>query len=276
MTQNQDSVEELELKLLLQAIEGKYGYEFGNYAKASMVRRIRRHMKAAGTDRISDLIPLFLHDDGAFGNFVKDMSVVVTEMFRDPNFFKALREDIIPILKTYPFIKVWHAGCATGQEAYSMAILLDEEGLLDRSQIYATDFNDIALRHARTGIYPEESLSLYEENYLKSGGKKSLSDYCHRGYESVKFNGRLAEHITFANHNLVTDGVFGEMNLILCRNVLIYFNQELQNRVLNLLVDSLRSRGILCIGRRENLQFSGVIEQLEEIDRSQRIYRKRQ
>lgn len=274
MTKPVDSDQDFELKLLLRAVQEKYGYQFGSYARASLMRRVRRHMKMSGVQHISDLIPLFLHDESAFAAFVKDMSVVVTEMFRNPDFFKSLRENIVPILKTYPFIKVWHAGCASGQEAYSMAILLDEEGLLDRSQIYATDFNDQALRHAKTGIYPEKEMALYEENYQKAGGKKELSDYCHRGYDSVKFNGRLTEHITFANHNLVTDGVFGEMNLILCRNVLIYFNQELQDRVLQLLFDSLCSRGVLCVGKRENILFSAISNQLEVTDRDQRIYRK--
>ena len=275
MTESQDNGQDLELKLLLMAAEEKYGYQFSNYARASLMRRVRRHMKMAGVQHISDLIPLFFHDEPAFAAFVKDMSVVVTEMFRDPDFFKSLREKIVPILKTYPFIKIWHAGCASGQEAYSMAILLDEAGLLDRCQIYATDFNDQALRHAKTGIYPEEDMTLYEENYKKSGGLKELSGYCHRGYDSVKFNGRLAEHITFANHNLVTDGVFGEMNLVMCRNVLIYFNQELQDRVLTLLMDSLCSRGVLCIGKRENIHFSAIGDQLDVADRVQRIYRKK-
>ncbi|WP_062267380.1 CheR family methyltransferase [Endozoicomonas arenosclerae] len=275
MTEPRETDQDFELKLLLTAVEEKYGYEFGSYARASLMRRVRRHMQMSGVEHISDLIPLFLHDESAFAAFVKDMSVVVTEMFRNPDFFKSLRENIVPILKTYPFIKVWHAGCASGQEAYSMAILLDEEGLLDRCQIYATDFNDQALRHAKTGIYPEEDMALYEENYRQAGGTKELSKYCHRGYDSVKFNGRLAEHITFANHNLVTDGVFGEMNLILCRNVLIYFNQDLQNRVLQLLFDSLCSRGILCIGKRENIQFSSIGDQLEVADRNQKIYRKK-
>ena len=267
--------QELEVKLLLQAIEERYGYHFGDYAKASLMRRVRKHLEKSGVKNISDLIPLFIHDEHAFAGFVKDMSVVVTEMFRDPEFFQALREEVVPLLKTYPFIKIWHAGCATGQEAYSMAIMLAEEGLLDRCQIYATDFNDQALRHARTGIYPEEDFNLYAENYRKSGGTQTLSKYCHKGYDSVKFNGRLAEHITFANHNLVTDGVFGEMNLVLCRNVLIYFNVELQNRVLELLSESLCSRGILCLGKRENIRFSSVNNELEAMNLSQRIYRKK-
>ncbi|OED44808.1 chemotaxis protein CheR [Endozoicomonas sp. (ex Bugula neritina AB1)] len=267
--------QELELSLLLQAVKERYGYEFTHYAKASMIRRIRKYMKVAKAERISDLIPLFIHNETAFSLFVKDMSVTVTEMFRDPEFFHALRTNVIPVLKTFPFVKIWHAGCATGQEAYSMAILLDEENVLDRCQIYATDFNDNSLKIARSGIYPDSDMALYEENYIQSGGCQTLDKYCSRGYDSVKFNGRLAEHITFANHNLVSDGVFGEMNLVLCRNVLIYFNDELQDRVLKLLVNSLRSKGFLCLGRRENIQFSQIANQIDTIDRLQRIFRKK-
>ena len=201
-----NKIEDLELKLLLEAISSQYGHDFHDYAKASMLRRIKKHLSSAKLENISDLIPLFLHDQEAFNRFVKDMSVVVTEMFRDPDFFQALRRDVIPILKTYPFIKIWHAGCASGQEVYSMAILLAEEGLLDRCQIYATDFNEHALDMARQGIYPQSEMSVYEKNYQLAGGNAQLSDYCTQRYDSVKFNGKLAERITFANHNLVTDG----------------------------------------------------------------------
>ena len=272
---NKPDREELELTLLLKAISSYYGHDFHDYARASMVRRVHRHMENVGISRISGLIPHFLHDTEAFNDFVRDMSVVVTEMFRDPTFFRALREEVVPILKTYPFIKIWHAGCASGQEVYSMAILLEEEGLLDRCHMYATDFNEHALDMARKGIYPQQDMPKYEENYKISGGTGKLADYCRQRYDSVKFNERLAERITFANHNLVTDGVFGEMNLVLCRNVLIYFNQTLQNRVLTLLADSLMPRGILCIGRRENLIQSTICDQVEFLNHEQRIYRRK-
>ena len=266
--------EALELKLLLEAINTYYGHDFHDYAKASMLRRIRRHMERVGVKQISALIPCFLHDKESFNSFVKDMSVVVTEMYRDPEFFLALRNEVIPLLKTYPFIKIWHAGCASGQEVYSMAVMLEEEGLLNRCQIYATDFNESALKMARKGIYPQDEMSVYEENYQLAGGKQQLSNYCRQQYDSIKFKNRLSERVTFANHNLVTDGIFGEMNLILCRNVLIYFNQTLQDRVLNLLTDSLIPKGILCIGRRENLKHSTMNDQVESLNHSQRIYRK--
>lgn len=272
---NRPNREELELKLLLRAISSYYGHDFHDYAKASMVRRVYKHMEKVGINRVSALIPHFLHDTEAFNDFVRDMSVVVTEMFRDPKFFLSLRKEVVPILKTYPFVKIWHAGCASGQEVYSMAILLEEEGLLDRCQIYATDFNEHALNVARKGIYPQDEMGIYEENYKIAGGKGKLANYCHQRYDSVKFNGRLSERITFANHNLVTDGVFGEMNLVLCRNVLIYFNRALQNRVLKLLADSLVTRGVLCIGRRENLLQSVIENEVEALNHPQRIYRMR-
>ena len=267
--------EELETRLLLEAISTYYGYDFHNYATASMSRRIDRHMQKVGLQWVSELIPRFLHDRETFNDFVKDMSVVVTEMFRDPTFFLTLRQKVIPLLRTYPFIKIWHAGCASGQEVYSMAILLEEEGLLERCQIYATDFNEDALNMARKGIYPEKELEIYEDNYRTAGGKKHLADYCLQQYNSIKLNERLKKRITFANHNLVTDGIFGEMNLVLCRNVLIYFNQKLQDRVLELLLESLTPRGVLCIGRRENILFSAINDCLIPLNQEERIYRKK-
>ncbi len=267
-------LERLELNLLLEAIQERYGYDFNDYAKASMIRRVKKYMETLEVSHISDLIPLFLHDGRAFHQFVKSLSVVVTEMFRDPDVFKVLREDIIPVLKTYPFIKIWHAGCASGQEVYSMAILLEEEGILDRCQIYATDFNDDALKTAKKGIYQAEDISLYEKNYRLSGGSRQLSDYWVSLYDSIKINSRLVERVTFANHNLVTDGVFGEMNLVMCRNVLIYFNEQLQDRALSLIDESLCPRGFLCIGRRENLKFSQIRKNLEDVSNRLRIYRK--
>ena len=185
-----------------------------------------------------------------------------------------MRKEVIPRLKTYPFIKIWHAGCASGQEVYSLAIILEEEGILDRCRIYATDFNDKALEQAREGIYPSAEVSLYEKNYRLCGGKHQLDDYWVNLYNSVKMNSRLSERVTFANHNLVTDGVFGEMNLVLCRNVLIYFNARLQDRALNLINESLCPRGFLCIGRRENLKFSQIRKHLESVNNTLRIYRK--
>ncbi|USE37550.1 protein-glutamate O-methyltransferase CheR [Endozoicomonas sp. SCSIO W0465] len=267
-------LERLELELLLDAVKTRYGYDFHDYARASMIRRVRKYMEQTGIHQVSELIPLFLHDHRAFYRFVKSLSVVVTEMFRDPDVFQVLREEVIPVLKTYPFIKIWHAGCASGQEVYSMAILLEEEGILDRCQIYATDFNDDALKLAKKGIYPAENIALYENNYRLSGGKNQLDDYWVNLYDAIKINSRLSDRVTFANHNLVTDGVFGEMHLVMCRNVLIYFNEQLQDRALTLINDSLCPRGFLCIGRRENLKFSPIRNHLEGVSNTLRIYRK--
>ena len=267
-------LEALELDLLLRAIQSRYGYDFHNYARASIIRRVKKHLDEVGVGQISDLIPLFLRDSQAFYRFVKSLSVVVTEMFRDPEVFRVLRAEVIPVLKTYPFIKIWHAGCASGQEVYSLAIVLEEEGILDRCQIYATDFNDDALSVARKGIYSGEDGARYGHNYRLAGGKRQPSDYWVSLYDAIKVNSRLARRVTFANHNLVTDGVFGEMNLVMCRNVLIYFNEQLQDRALSLINDSLCPRGFLCIGRRENLCFSQIRRQLEDVDNTLRIYRK--
>lgn len=267
-------LEALELDLLLCAVQSRYGYDFHDYAKASIIRRVKKHLDEAGVSQISELIPLFLRDSRAFYRFVKSLSVVVTEMFRDPEVFCVLRAEVIPVLRTYPFIKIWHAGCASGQEVYSLAIVLEEEGILDRCQIYATDFNDDALNLARKGIYCGENIARYEKNYQLAGGKRQPADYWVSLYDAIKINSRLAQRITFANHNLVTDGVFGEMNLVMCRNVLIYFNEQLQERALSLINDSLCPRGFLCIGRRENLGFSHIRSQLEDVDNTLRIYRK--
>jgi chemotaxis protein methyltransferase CheR len=196
-------------------------------------------------------------------------------MFRDKAFYKSLRENVIPILKTYPFIKIWHAGCSTGQEAYSMAIMLQEEGLYDRTTIYATDFNQQALNHAKEGIYSTALIKEYTTNYQLSGGKESFSNYYTSNYDSVIMNQSLKKNIVWANHNLVTDSVFAEANLILCRNVLIYFDKELQNKVQTLFYNSLISGGILCLGSKESLRFSDVYENYIDCDSKQRIFKKK-
>lgn len=269
------ALELLEMELLLTAVHQYYGYDFNAYAQASMLRRIKKFMTEHHQQHISDLIALFLHSPAAFAQFLNSLSVIVTEMFRNPNVFKHIRSDVIPVLQSYPFVKIWHAGCATGQEAYSLAIVLAEEGLLDRCQIYATDFNEDALDTAKAGIYPEASFSTYEQGYLQAGGAGAFNDYWVRSYGSMKINQQLADHITFANHNLVTDGVFGEMHFILCRNVLIYFNETLQNEVLKLLYNSLVPRGFLCIGAREVLKYSSIQSELDIVHKPSRIYRKK-
>lgn len=267
-------VERIEIDLLLDGIGRRWGYDFTHYSHASLKRRLEHARGEAGVRRFTELLDLLLHDQRAFDGFLKHMSITVTEMFRDPLFYKALRESVIPVLKTFPFVKIWHAGCATGEEVYSMAVLLHEENFLDRARIYATDFNKHSLDIAEKGVYPAANMEVYAANYAASGGKRDFSDYYSAGYDLVKFKDFLKERITFSYHNLVTDGVFGEMNLVCCRNVLIYFDKVLQNRVLHLFKDSLRHGGFLCLGSKETLNFSGVKEFYEPIVSKQKIYKK--
>ena len=224
---------------------------------------------------IAEMIPKLLHDSSFFELLLFDFSITVTEMFRDPSFYLSVRKKVIPYMKTYPFTKIWHAGCATGEEVYSMAILLKEETSLDKATIYATDFNDSALSKSKSGIYPINNVQKYTANYQEAGGAGSFSEYYHSQYDSIILDQSLKKRLTFANHNLVTDGVFGEMNLILCRNVLIYFNRDLQNRVLKLFYDSLIDGGFLCLGNRESAQFSEVSKDFELIDAKEKIYKKK-
>jgi len=265
-------VSQIEVSLLLDAIYQRYGYDFKQYSQASIKRRVQHHLSRTSFDRISDLIPSILHDEEAFTSLFLDISVTVTEMFRDPWFYLALREKVVPFLKTFPFINVWQAGCATGEEVYSLAILLKEEGLYERSRIYATDFNDTALEKARSRIYPMERIQEYSRNYQKAGGKKSLADYYRAQYQSIIVDRSLQENVTFANHNLATDGVFSEMHLILCRNVMIYFDRALQNRVLRLFRDSLCYNAFLCIGSKETLRFSDVKGDFLDFSAKEKIY----
>jgi chemotaxis protein methyltransferase CheR len=272
---NHNEIEKIETDLFIEAVYRRYGYDFRHYAKASVRRRVRGLLQKTGYRRISEMIPKLLYDESFFESLLYDFSVTVTEMFRDPEFFQALREKVIPYLKTYPFIKIWHAGCATGEEVYSLAILLTEEELYDRATIFATDFNEIALKEAKDGIYPIENIKNFTFNYQQGGGRESFSKYYHARYESVIMDKSLKRKITFANHNLVTDGVFGEMHLILCRNVLIYFDKVLQDRVFHLFNDSLIRKGFLCLGTKESLQFSEVAQHFKSVDEKTKIYQKR-
>jgi len=268
-------VEEIEIDLLLEALFRRYGYDFRHYAKASITRRIRHLLGKTSHSRISEMIPELLYDKSFFEKIVYDFSITVTEMFRDPGFYRAIREKVIPYLKTYPFIKIWHAGCATGEEVYSIAIVLKEEGLYDRATIFATDFNNAALAKGKEGIYSLENIKQYTLNYQDAGGTSSFSEYYHAQYDSVIMDQSLKKNITFANHNLVTDNTFSEMHLILCRNVLIYFNKTLQDRVLRLFHDSLIHGGFLCLGTKESIQFADVAEAYERTDKKHKIYQKK-
>lgn len=266
--------DDIELQLLLEAIFQRYGYDFRSYSKASVRRRVDQHLLLARYDNIGVLIHAILHKGAAFAALLSCLTINVTEMFRDPDFYKAFREKVVPVLRTHPFLKVWHAGCATGEEIYSMAILLEEEGLYDRSQIYATDIDKEVLEKARRGIFPVAELRKYTDNYQRAGGRASLSDYYTAKYDNVIMDPRLKKNIIFADHDLATDQVFGEMQVIFCRNVMIYFDRELQRRVFRLFYDSLDMGGALCLGSKESLRFADCADQFDVIDKAQRIYRK--
>lgn len=267
--------ERLEIRLLLEAVFLKYGYDFRDYATAHTKRRLAHRMELSGLSNFAQMQHKVIHDEGFFNTLLLDLSINVTEMFRDPWFYKTVRETVVPHLKTYPFIKVWHAGCSAGQEVYSMAILLAEEGMKERAQIYATDFNELILEKAREGIYPIDVIRAYTANYQQGGGTGSFGDYYTADYENVIIERSLRERVLFSSHNLVTDGVFGEMHVIFCRNVLIYFNRDLQNRVLRLFYDSLCPGGFLCLGSKESLKFSELADHFTPVAGREKIYRKK-
>ena len=270
-----ENISALEISLLLEAIYQKYGYDFREYSKAHINRRIMNRLALSGLEDVSQIQSKILKDETFAYQLLQDLSITVTEMFRDQDFYKSLRENVIPILKTYPFIKIWHAGCATGEEAYSMAIILQEEGLYDRTTIYATDFNQHALNRAKEGIFSNAMMKEYIINYTLSGGKESFSDYYTSSYDNAIMNQSLKKNIVWANHNLVTDSVFAEVHLILCRNVLIYFDNTLQNKVQKIFHDSLINGGILCLGTKEGLRFTDFFEKYTELDKKQRIFKKK-
>ena len=273
MEENSENIN-IEIKLFLEAIFQKYGYDFRNYSLAHIKRRILHRLSVSHIGSISIMQDRVLRDPDFLQQILLDFSINVTEMFRDPDFYKAIRKEVVPLLKTYPFIKIWHAGCSTGEEVYSMAILLQEEGLLERTQIYATDFNQNVLKSAKEGIYSVENVKEYTQNYLRAGGKENFSDYYTAHYDRVMMNKDLCENVLFAHHNLVTDSVFSEVNLVICRNVLIYFERVLQNRVVGLFKDSLISGGILCLGSKESLQFNEHAQFFSPLVGKEKIYRK--
>lgn len=269
-----DDLEEMELTLLTEAVYRRYGLDFRNYARASLRRRVRLAMADEGARTISGLLEKLLHDPPAMERLLLRLSINVTAMFRDPGFWQTLRSKIVPHLRSYPFVRIWHAGCATGEEVYSMAILLQEEGLYDRCRIYATDFNEVALQRARDGIVALDQMQEYSTNYLRGGGLHTFSDYYTANYGHAIFKGALKKNVIFSQHNLVTDGSFNEFNLILCRNVMIYFNDALQNRVHGLLYASLRRYGVLALGRKESLRGTPHERDYEAIDDDERIFRR--
>ena len=273
MTKRMDNPD-IEIEMLLEGMFMKYGFDFRSYARTSVKRRIMHNLSKSGLKNISELLHEILYDPTTFNNLLLDLSINFSEMFRDPDFYLTLRKKVVPILKTFPFIKIWNAGCSSGEEVYSTAILLQEEGLYDKCQIYATDFNDAVIQKAKEGIFAMDRIKEYTANYQKAGGEKSFSDYYHAKYDFAAIDPALKKNIVFANHNLVTDSVFGEMNLIMCRNVLIYFNRDLQNHVFKLLRDSLVRSGFLCLGSKEDLGFSNCKDDFEIFAPRERIYKK--
>jgi chemotaxis protein methyltransferase CheR len=271
---SQDGLEGVEIALLLEGIYQHYGYDFRDYAPASLRRRIRERVRVEGLRTVSGLKELVLHDPEAMERLLFGLSINVSAMFRDPAFYRSFRTNVVPLLKTYPFIRIWHAGCSTGEEVYSMAILLLEEGLYERSRIYATDMNEAVLRKAGEGIIPLASMRQYTANYLQAGGRESFSDYYTAAYGSATLRAALRQNIVFAQHNLAVDRSFNEFHVIMCRNVLIYFNQDLQQRVHGLFLESLIRLGFLCLGAKESLKSLAQESSYQAFDADQRIYRK--
>ena len=265
----------IESRLLLEGVRDVYGYDFTGYAEASIRRRIHQWLITSSYKTLSEAQGDVLRDRAVFTELLRGITVNVSEMFRDPAFFKSLRDEVLPHLKTYPFVKIWHAGCATGEEAYSMAILLYEEGFGNRFRMYATDINPEVLEMAQKGIYPLKNMQSHTRNYQSSGGKAAFSDYYSARYGNAAMMPFLKEQIVFASHNLAIDADFGEMQLILCRNVLIYFKQPLKERVYKLFDTCLVPGGFLCIGMKENLDGAGICSGYRELAPKTRIYRKR-
>lgn len=267
-------LERIEIRLLLEGIYQCYGMDFRNYAFSSIRRRIHYRMKIERIETITQLLNGILHDSKMMDRLYQDFSINVTEMFRDPSFFLALRQQVLPSLRKLPAIRIWHAGCSTGEEAYSMAILLKEEGLLDKTTIYATDFNERVLEVANKGEYPIKKMQDYTNNYIRSGGYHDFSEYYTVRGSSAVITKKLSSRIVFAQHNLVTDGSFNEFHLIVCRNVLIYFDRTLQERVHWLFYQSLSSNGILCLGGREGLLANLKGINYQSLDQKERIFQK--
>ncbi|RRS06299.1 protein-glutamate O-methyltransferase CheR [Aquabacterium soli] len=266
---------DLEIRLFLEGVFQQYHYDFRQYSMASLRRRLVLAMERHGCDTLSSLQSRVLREPELFAQMLQYFTVQVSDLFRDPGYFRALREAVVPLLQTYPSIKVWVAGCSTGEEVWSMAILLRETGLLDRSLVYATDINAQSLKTAEAGVYPIERAAQFSRNYLQAGGTGSLSDYYTAGYEAIVFDRQLKKHIVFADHSLATDHVFSEMHLVSCRNVLIYFDRALQDRAVGLFRDALVPRGFLGLGSKETLRFGAHEHVFEPWQAEERLYRRR-
>ena len=266
--------ETIEIDLLLEAVWRRYGFDFRDYARASIKRRLWRRVHAEGLQTITGLQERLLHEPACMERLLLDLSINVTAMFRDPSFYLAFRATVVPLLRTYPFLRIWNAGCSTGEETFSLAILLKEEGLYDRTRIYATDINEAVLVRARSGLFPLEKMQEYTENYLAAGGTQAFSEYYMAAYEGAQFDRSLADNIVFARHNLVTDQTFNEFHVIVCRNVMIYFDTPLQARVHRLFFDSLVRFGVLALGHKESIAFTPHENDYDVIDPSEKLYRK--
>jgi chemotaxis protein methyltransferase CheR len=269
-----EKIEDIEIRLLLEALYGRYHYDFRNYAMASIKRRLKQAKEQLGFATISALQESVLHDPGMLPRLLGYLTVQVSEMFRDPGYFQAIREHVVPHLRTYPSLKVWVAGCSSGEELYSLVILFREEGLEKRTLFYATDINQDALRIAESGTYSLDRIQLFTENHRKSGGKSSLSDYYSAAYGRASFDKTLRQKVVFSDHSLVTDAVFGEMHLVSCRNVLIYFDRPLQDRAIGLFKNSIARKGFLGLGAKESLRFSDHAGSFTDFVREEKIYQR--
>lgn len=267
-------LEEIEIRLLTEGVYLHYGFDFRDYSLPSLKRRIWKRVHAERLSTVSGLIERILHDPAAMEKLLLDLSINTTAMFRDPDFYLSFRTRVVPMLRTYPFVRIWHAGCSTGEEVYSMAILLQEEGLYDRCRIYATDINEAVLQKAKSGIFPLSTMQENTSNYIAAGGTGTFSDYYTARYDHAIFRPSLRDNVVFAQHNLVTDAAFNHFNVILCRNVLIYFNNPLQERVQQLFAQSLETFGVLGLGKKETLRYTSVADRYEELDPEEKLYRR--
>jgi chemotaxis protein methyltransferase CheR len=268
------ALEVVEIQLLTEGMYRHYGFDFRDYALPSLKRRVWKRIYAEGLSSVSGLQEKVLHDPACMERLLLDLSINITSMYRDPSFYLAFRNRVVPLLRTYPFVRIWHAGCSSGEEVYSMAILLLEEGLYDRCRIYATDINEAVLARAKDGIFPLATMQENTTNYLNAGGTGTFSEYYTARYDYAIFRPALRENIVFAQHNLVTDASFNHFNVIFCRNVLIYFNGVLQDRVQKLFLESMEMFGVLGLGRKESIKFTAVADNYEDLDQVERLYRR--
>ncbi len=273
-THSKQDIETTEIRLLLEGIYQIYGFDFRNYAEASLRRRINKCMMEEDVKTVSAFQDKIIHDPACMERFLLTISIDVSSMFRDPGFYQSFRTKIVPLLRSYPFIRVWHVGCAAGEEVYSMAILLEEEGLYAKSRLYATDMNEAVIAKARDGIFSAKLMQEYTDNYIRAGGQRSFSEYYTAKYENAIMRPSLQKNIVWAKHNLVTDHSFNEFHVIICRNVMIYFNRLLQARVHELIYESLATGGFLGLGKKESLKFAPYENCYEDVDEKEKLFKK--